>query len=299
MLTHAEEDYINSHAYLPEHLPGYVTSISETEPYLMNNYVCYYGNNGYLIFIGYPLKTGTQDGDLKDILNMAIRRFKPEYVAVIAPKLLLPLKDCLKIASDCYYRVEIASLQLNQKLKNMIRYASKKLFIEKTQEITTEHLLLISEFMDSHKIDADTKYIFEKIPKYLSTVHTSWIFSARNEDKKLVAFDIADFGAKDYVFYMFNFMSRKSYIRGASDLLLYEIIKTAKEKGKSFVNLGLGINEGVTFFKKKWDGVPFLNYEFCFYRGQRGIIPHSLMGFFSNAIKNLLRHMGRKAGAFS
>ncbi|MBT9139112.1 MAG: hypothetical protein DDT31_01693 [Syntrophomonadaceae bacterium] len=52
---------------------------------------------------------------------------------------------------------------------------------------------------------------------------------------------------------------------GASDLILYEIIKTAQEMGKSFVNLGLGINEGVAFFKKKWGGSPFLNYEFCLY----------------------------------
>ena len=28
--------------------------------------------------------------------------------------------------------------------------------------------------------------------------------------------------------------------------------------GKKYINLGLGINPGVTFFKTKWGGVPFL-----------------------------------------
>jgi hypothetical protein len=41
------------------------------------------------------------------------------------------------------------------------------------------------------------------------------------------------------------------------------VIKCAKEENKKFVNLGLGINTGVTFFKKKWGGVPFYPYTFC------------------------------------
>lgn len=265
MITPAEEDYINSRAYLPEHLPGYVTAISETEPYLINDYLCYYSARGYLIFVGYPLKASAADGDVQEILDQAVRRFKPKYVALIAPKISIPRKDCHKSASDCYYRLDISNLHINQKLRNMIRHASRELCIEKSQKLEDEHLLLLSEFMDSHKIDADTRYIFERIPKYLSSVSTAWVFSARNEDKKLVAFDIAEFGAKDYAFYMFNFMSRQRQAPGASDLILYEIIKTAREMGKPFVNLGLGINGGVVFFKKKWGGSPFLSYEFCLY----------------------------------
>ena len=40
------------------------------------------------------------------------------------------------------------------------------------------------------------------------------------------------------------------------------MIASARERGKRFVNLGLAINKGVTFFKQKWGGVPFLNHEF-------------------------------------
>lgn len=42
-----------------------------------------------------------------------------------------------------------------------------------------------------------------------------------------------------------------------------ELIKIALEKGKEYINMGLGINEGVKKFKEKWGGRPFLDYEFC------------------------------------
>ncbi|GFP33316.1 hypothetical protein HKBW3S42_01650 [Candidatus Hakubella thermalkaliphila] len=194
------------------------------------------------------MKASAADGDVQEILEQAVRRFKPKYVALIAPKISIPRKDCHRSASDCYYRLDLSDLHVNQKLRYTIRHASRELHIEKSRKIEDEHLLLLSEFVDSHKIDADTRYIFEKIPKYLSSVSTAWVFSARNDAKRLVAFDIAEFGARDYIFYMFNFMSRRSYVPGASDILLHEVIKAAQEQGKSFVNLGLGINEGVAFF---------------------------------------------------
>jgi hypothetical protein len=37
----------------------------------------------------------------------------------------------------------------------------------------------------------------------------------------------------------------------------------AGEKHKEYIHLGLGVNEGIRRFKKKWGGIPFLKYEFC------------------------------------
>jgi hypothetical protein len=41
------------------------------------------------------------------------------------------------------------------------------------------------------------------------------------------------------------------------------MITLAQERGKQVINLGLGVNEGISRFKKKWGGEPFLKYEFC------------------------------------
>jgi hypothetical protein len=62
---------------------------------------------------------------------------------------------------------------------------------------------------------------------------------------------------------MFNFRSREHSIPGASDLLFSHIVERAKSEDKRFVNLGLGINSGIAFFKRKWGAAPFLKYASC------------------------------------
>jgi len=62
-----------------------------------------------------------------------------------------------------------------------------------------------------------------------------------------------------------------------SDLLLSEIIESARRKGKRYINLGLAINNGVLFFKQKWGGAPFLNHEFMLYEISRAGIIESLL----------------------
>lgn len=267
MITPDEEDYIKSYAYLPEHLTGYVTAISGVEPFLIKDYLIYF-REGYLTFVGYPLSGPFEEKRMKEILDSSIEKFKPAYVALIASSISISRNLCLKKDSDQYYRLDLSSFHPDQKLRNMVTRSSRELVIEKNQELQEEHIRLISEFLNSRKVDEDTQYIFEKIPEYIPSVPTAWIFSARSKDRKLVAFDIVDFGSRDYVFYMFNFMSLKYRIPGASDLLLNEMIKAAKDEGKPFINLGLGINKGIRFFKEKWGGKPFIKYEYCLYQSR-------------------------------
>ncbi len=268
MITPDEENYIKSYAYLPEHLTGYVTAISGGEPSIIKDYLIYL-REGFLTFVGYPLTEPFEEKKMMEILDSAIERFGPGHVALISPSISISRNLCLKKDSDRYYRLDLSSFHPDQKLRNMITRSSRELDIGKNKELRDEHTQLISEFIKFHKVDDDTRYIFERIPEYVSAVPTAWVFSARSKDRKLVAFDIVDFGSRDYAFYMFNFMSLKYRIPGASDLLLHEIAKDSKEQGKPFINLGLGINEGVRFFKEKWGGAPFLNYEFCLYNSTR------------------------------
>ncbi|GAB4413799.1 MAG: hypothetical protein OHK0032_09880 [Thermodesulfovibrionales bacterium] len=265
MLSASEEEYIAENAYIPEHLSGYVVAIALAEPYIFGDYLCYH-KNGHLIFVGYPFKKPFDKKDMEGILNSAIERFKPEHVALIASEAVISQGKCYKRGSDQYYKLDLPQLHIHQKLRNMITHASRELHVEKERKLSEEHKRLISEFIKSHKLDEDAEYIFERTPRYVSSVLTSMVFSARDMEGELIAFDIADFGAKDYAFYMFNFTSQKHYTPGASDLLLYEIITASREQDKRFINLGLGINDGVRFFKKKWGGMPFLNYEFCLYQ---------------------------------
>jgi hypothetical protein len=107
---------------------------------------------------------------------------------------------------------------------------------------------------------------------------TALLLSARNHKGTLIAFDVADYGSKEYAFHMFNFASREHYVPGASDLLLSEVVSIARVQGKRFINLGLAINAGIAFFKQKWGGVPFLNHDFMLYETSRAGIIESLLG---------------------
>jgi hypothetical protein len=268
MITAAQEDYIERQAYVPEHIPQYVTAISQTEPFLFGNFLVYSKKN-HLIFVGYPLKEPFEEKRMGKALEDAVKRFKPDVVSLAAPTIPPSVKDCVHSPSDHYYRLDLSTISISQKLRNMLKRAGRELSVGKKKEFDEEHKEMIVEFLKTHPVDEATRFIFQRIDHYLSSSETAWIFDARTERGELVAFDVAEFKPKDYALYMFNFGSDARYVPGASDLLLSNVIQQAKTEKKEYINLGLGINPGVTFFKKKWGGVPFLPHTSCLYRPSR------------------------------
>ena len=268
MITAAQQDYIQDHAYVPEHIPQYVTAISQTEPFLLGDFLAY-SKKGLCIFVGYPLKEPYDEKRMGRLVEEVIKRFKPESVSLTGPAIPSSFKNCVRPASDYYYRLDLSSISISQKLRNMLKRAGRELAIEKKRNLDEDHRRMVEEFLETHPVDEETRFIFRRIDAYLSTSKTAWVFEARNKSDELVAFDIAEFRPKNYAIYMFNFNSGTFYIPGASDLLLSEVIQQAKTERKKYVNLGLGINPGVTFFKKKWGGVVFLPHAYCLYRPSR------------------------------
>ena len=278
MITSPEEEFIKNYAYVPEHMPGYGSVMSGGEPFLLEDYLCYKGKE-LLIFVGFPLKGTFNEKKVSEVLEVAVKRFKPAQVALIAPT--TSLRSGKRSETDIYYKLDLVNLKIRSKLKNMIQRASRELGVEKGREFKDEHRHLVKIFLSSRDVGEETRAIFERIPKYISLASTVWIFSARDRAGNLLAFDVAEFGAINYAFYMFNCRSRQHHVPGASDLLLQALIREAEQQGKTYVNLGLGVNQGVAFFKKKWGGLPFLTHEFLLYRPSSPTLFDSLLqGFF-------------------
>jgi len=268
MITSAQQDYIEEHAYVPEHIPHYVTAISQTELFLFRDFLAYAKKN-HLIFVGYPLEETFEEKGIKSALEEAIKRLKPESVSLIAPSIPSSLNHGVFPSSDYYYRLDLSTFSISQKLRNMLSRAGRELSLGKNRSVDEEHKKIVDDFLKTHPVDESTRLIFERIGEYLAASTTTWVFEVRNNRGELVAFDVAEFKPRDYALYMFNFSSEALYVPGASDLLLFEVIKQAKTEKKKYINLGLGINPGVTFFKKKWGGVAFLPYAFCLYHPSR------------------------------
>jgi hypothetical protein len=272
MLTSAEEGFVLARAYVPEHVPGYVQAISSADPYLLGDYLCFRIADSLLIN-GYSLNISSDETALRHVVESAVARFKPSHVALIAPKIPETLAAGQPRERDQYYQLDLTRVTRDAKLRNMLRHADRSVRVECSRDIREEHLCLIAEFVLGHAVAEEIKYILARIPEYLSAVPTARVFSARDGTDTLVAFDVAEFAARDCAFYQFNFRSRKQYVPGASDLLLDAVIGAAQAEGKRLLNLGLGINSGVRRFKEKWGGKPFLLYEYCRYQpGPRSLL---------------------------
>jgi hypothetical protein len=265
MIAAARRDYIDGHAYVPEHMIHYVTAVSRTEPFLFDDFLGY-ADDQRLIFIGYPLERAFDEKRMRKNLEKAIKSIKPQNVALTAPAIPASIGNGAHPPSDHYYRLDLSSASVSQKVRNMLTRAGRDLSVKKNAEFRDEHRQMIAEFLKKHPVDSATGFIFNRIDGYLASSPNARVFDVRNERGELVGFDVADFTPGEYAFYMFNFSSDTLYIPGASDLLLYEIIQQAKAEGKRFINLGLGINAGVVFFKKKWGGEEFLPYTECLYQ---------------------------------
>ena len=86
MITAAQEDHIERHAYLPEHVPEYVTAISRTEAYLFGDFLAY-ARKGLLILVGYPLGEPFDEKRMERALEDAVKSLKPESVSLMAPSI--------------------------------------------------------------------------------------------------------------------------------------------------------------------------------------------------------------------
>jgi len=265
MITAAEREHIRDHGYIPEHLPDYVSAVSRAEPFFLGDFLVY-RKQEHVVFVGYPLHEAFQEKKMKKALDDAVRRFNPSGIELMAPSIPTSIHPQTSPSSDQYYRVDLAGLSISQKVRNMIHRAKSCLNVEKQKTLDESHGQLIHEFLTVHSVSQQTRFIFERIPDYVSSCETAWVFDAKNEKGELVAFDVAEMGSKHYAFYMFNFTSNDRAVPGASDLLLWEILLEAKKGDKHYMNMGLGINPGVRFFKEKWGGVPFLSYSSCAYK---------------------------------
>ena len=101
------------------------------------------------------------------------------------------------------------------------------------------------------------QHIFQRLGVYLAQAPDTLLFSARNAEDILLACAIGDFSSLSTAFYMFAFR-RPDAPPGVADGLLSAILDEAALRGHIRCNLGLGINAGVGFFKKKWGAEAFL-----------------------------------------
>jgi len=256
MLSKDERLRIYRQAYIPEHLPDYVTGISGAEPILIENHLCFC-HRRHMIFIGFPL--GDPTSNTARSYFSACERCKPATVSIIAPKIWLTEDDYEKQPPDSYYRLKLPLDAIQAEVVYMVRRARRDL-VTSYGQFSRDHKRLVKEFLKARQLTPEQIYLFKHLDHYLKHSPSVVLLDAR-KGSRLAAFTVMDLGAADYAFYLFNFRSTKFNIPGASDLLFHEMVNIAQSNGKKAVNLGLAINAGNRRFKEKWGGAPFLSFE--------------------------------------
>lgn len=266
MISPNEERYILAQAYVPEHIVGLMSGISRGEPFLIGDYLGFAKDN-WVILVGYPLADNFDPEDFGRVIAGTITSFRPVHLWFIAPEVPPSVAQlCRARESDDYYTLALQQFELKPHLRRIVNKASRELTVERSRNIGKEHEELISEFLEREKPGPRIESLFLSMAQYVAGTRTAVVLTARDRAGAAAAFYVVELAAKHFATYVVGCHSKRHYAAGASDLLFADMIALAKEYEKTYIHLGLGVNEGIRRFKEKWGGVPRLRYEFCEYR---------------------------------
>ena len=279
MLTTDEEHYILTHAYVPEHVVSLVTNLSAGQPFLIDDYFCCCRDD-WVILIGYPLQDNFNSEILKGVLEKIKKKFIPERISLIAPEPVAGLGlSCRERDSDYYYTLDIRNSAICSPIKRNLRKAARRLRVESAAIMGDAHQDLMDEFVQNVQPPVRVKNLLLKMPQYVEVAAHSHVLNAWDSNDALAAFYVIDFAAENFTNYIIGCYSKINYIRGASDLLMLELLNLSNEKGKAYIHLGLGVNNGIRRFKEKWGAKPTRRYEMFELHIKRPLIRQALKLF--------------------
>lgn len=271
---------VTAAAVVPEQLLPYVRPVSKAEPRLLGDCLGLL-SEGRLVLIGYPLHDPWDLNAMSKSVGEALMIQGLAQLTVIGPVKPPQAPPESQAAEDCYYSLPVPPPSPAQKLRNLIRRASRELSIERGHQCGDDQLALVQRYLDERQLAAGTRHIFRQLPHYLAAAAGSLVLSGRLADGRLAAFVVGDFSALRTAFFMFCFRDPELAPPGSADLLLAGLLEEAHTRGQTLMNLGLGINDGVAFFKRKWGAVPFLPYVEVSWRPGRSGLLKRLAGVFA------------------
>jgi hypothetical protein len=285
MITSHEEEYVLRRAYVPEHIVSLMALISGAEPFLISDFICYLKDD-WLIVIGYPLEGEFSTDRFSTFVSEALVRFKPRSLWMAAPD--IPnhyLTSCREIERDRYYKLDLDGFKPGARLTREVNKAAEYLRVERTDHFTKDHATMVNEFIRREKPSARVEQLYLAMEEYTSKSATALLLDARDGKGQLSAFYVVEFAALEFAAYIVGCHTKKNYVPHASDLLFHEMVRMAGEFGKSYINLGLRVNDGIGRFKEKWGGRPYLKYAFCDYQAA----PKNLGRSFASIIDAMKR----------
>jgi hypothetical protein len=250
---------VTAAAAVPEQVVSYVCAVAGSKARRVGACVGY-ASEGEFVLVGYPLHDPRDTGAMTAAVDQALTLPGVRRITVIGPVRPPQAPKGLPTVQDHYLSVPVPHPLPAQKLRNLLCRAGRELVIERDGTCGDAHMALMQHYLDERDLAFGTRHIFRQLPRYLAASVGSRMLSARLSDGRLAAFSVGEFGSLQTAFYMFCFRNPALAPPGSTDLLLAALLEEARERGQTRMNLGLGVNAGVRFFKRKWGAEPFLPY---------------------------------------
>lgn len=284
--TSTHMDAINALARVPEHSVHYMRTVSGGEPFTQGPYL-FFAAGDWLMAIAYPLQGEYSHEGFAAALDKALARVREQRTEqsmergsrspasidcwAVGPDLPPRLRPHICDTDTCY--TLDAHAPVPAALRGPMRKAGTLLRVEESTEFTPEHRRLWAEFMGRVPLKSNVRELFARTPAALAAgVPGLSLLNAWDAEGHLAACLLMDYGPKEFCSYMLGAHSRTHYTPHAADLLFAAMLENARSKGKRYIHLGVGVNEGITRFKRKWGGTPLCPYVMAQWqeKGQSG-----------------------------
>lgn len=250
---------------IPEHSLRLMTAMAGGNPLLAGNYV-FYAADGWMEAIGYPIAGEYDSIAFMEAIEAVKTYTKAEDIYLIAPEIPHDFRSGI-LEQDRFYVLGV-NAQIPGRLSHQAERAALQLKIDETTEFTPDHRRLWTEFLEYKQgaMNGRVRELYRKTPKVVGDKIR--LLNARNSEGNLVACLLLDYSPANFTSYILGAHSRKFNIPHAMDLLFMHMLQNAAKEGKKFVNLGLGVNEGILRFKKKWGACASLPFQMAEWHGK-------------------------------
>ncbi|MCU0560881.1 MAG: GNAT family N-acetyltransferase [Desulfobacterales bacterium] len=248
---------VSAEAAVPEQVSAYVRAVAGSKPKLWGACIGY-ESEGSVVLIGYPLHDPRDASAMTEAVALVLKAPGLKRLTVIGPLRPPQAPASAAAAEDCYYALPVPAPAPGQKLGNILRRAAREVTLERGGRCDEEHSALIRRYLEERSLAAGTRHIFRQLPRYVEQSPGALLVSARRADGRLAAFAVGEFASLSTAFFMFCFRDPDLAPPGSADLVLSGLLQAADERGQTRMNLGLGVSDGIRFFKRKWGAEPFL-----------------------------------------
>lgn len=259
-LSPSDVEAVLEKASVPEHSIPFMRAMSGGEPFLVRTYL-FFAAEDWIVAIGYPISSRYDPEDFEEALSDALSMTHAKNCWAVSPSMPARLK-VYSLQQDHYYTLKLAT-SISGRNERLAERARVLLQVDEGRVFTPQHRKLWVEFLGRPDLPSNVRELFARTESVIPRVPDLSFLNAWDKEGHLAACLLLDSAPRSFVTYLIGAYSRTHYTAHASDLLFHEMIQRAKQRGKEFLHLGLGINEGIRRFKTKWGGMPDLPYEYA------------------------------------